>query len=277
MSDRRRAAGRVAAALAVAPLLVLPVWAAADAWRAPALWPQELGLRAAELVVDPATGLPGAVATSLFIGLATTTLAIALGWPVARLVADERGAARWALLLTLFLPLLVPPYAAGFGLTAWLLRLGLGGTVGGVVISHLFVVLPYVVLVLAAGFGRRTTALEEAAALLGAGWWQRLRLVTVPAVAPVLAVAALLGLVVSWGQYGTSLAVGGGRLTVPLVLLPFVGTDPQVAAALAIVFLLPPIVALVAVVRLLPASGEVGGRRGMGPEALRLSLLEEGT
>jgi hypothetical protein len=44
-----------------------------------------------------------------------------------------------------------------------------------------------------------------------------------------------------------SLAVGGGRLTLPLVLLPFVDRDPQNTASLAIVFLVPPLLALAAV------------------------------
>ena len=68
-----------------------------------------------------------------------------------------------------------------------------------------------------------------------------------PAVTRPLAVAALLGFVVSWSQYGTSLAVGGGRLTLPVVLLPFIARDPQLTAVLSLVFLLPPVLALTAV------------------------------
>ncbi len=61
--------------------------------------------------------------------------------------------------------------------------------------------------------------------------------------------AALVGFLVSWSDYGTTLAVGGGRLTLPLILLPFVGPDPQVAAAVALVFLVPPLLALLVVAR----------------------------
>jgi len=73
--------------------------------------------------------------------------------------------------------------------------------------------------------------------------------VTLPATAPTTALAGLLGFLVSWSQYGTSLAVGGGRLTLPVVLLPFVERDPQVTAVLALVFLVPPVVVLIAVRR----------------------------
>lgn len=78
--------------------------------------------------------------------------------------------------------------------------------------------------------------------MLGAGRLQRLRTVTLPTVAPVVAVAALLGFVISWSQYGTSLAVGGGRPLLPPVLLPFVGHDAQVASALSLLFLGPPLI-----------------------------------
>jgi hypothetical protein len=61
--------------------------------------------------------------------------------------------------------------------------------------------------------------------------------------------AALIGFLVSWSDYGTSLAVGGGRPMLPVVLLPFVGADPQVAATLALLFLAPAVAVLALAVR----------------------------
>jgi putative spermidine/putrescine transport system permease protein len=69
--------------------------------------------------------------------------------------------------------------------------------------------------------------------------------VTLPAVRPTLAAAAFIGFLVSWSQYGSSLAVGAGRPMLPLVMLPFIGSDPQVAAVLALLFLAPAVLALV--------------------------------
>lgn len=89
--------------------------------------------------------------------------------------------------------------------------------------------------------------LEAAGPLTSDTLWELREL---PAVTRPLAVAALLGFVVSWSQYATSLAVGGGRLTLPVVLLPFIARDPQLTAVLSLVFLLPPLLALTAVHRL---------------------------
>lgn len=56
--------------------------------------------------------------------------------------------------------------------------------------------------------------------------------------------ALALAFTVSWSQYATSLTAGGGTPMLPLVLVPYVRSDPQVAAVLTLVFLLPPVVAL---------------------------------
>ena len=106
------------------------------------------------------------------------------------------------------------------------------------------VLLGGVYVVLIAAFGPPLTALEEMGRSQGLGTLARFRLVTVPAVRPTLAAAAFLGFLVSWSEYGSSLAVGGGRPMLPVVLLPFVRSDPQVASAISLLFLAPAIAAL---------------------------------
>lgn len=238
----------VAVAVAV-PLLVLPLRAAADVWRAPDLVPQQLGSRGLDVLLSQGTRVVEAVSTSATVATASTALAVVLAWPAARALGRVRRSQRAVLLGMLALPLLVPPFATGSGMVVWLLRLGLADTMAGLVSAHLVYVLPYVVLLLAAAFDPEVKRLEEAAATLGATPLARSRLVTLPATIRPVSVAALVGFLVSWSDYGTSLAVGGGRLTLPLVLLPFVGRDPQVAAAVALVFLVPPLLALLVVAR----------------------------
>ena len=252
---RRRVLLTAAVAVYVAPLLALAVRAFADVWRAPAVLPQQWGVRGLAYVASPGASVSTAVTNSLIVAVLTTAVAFLLGWPAARRLATARPAVRRVLLITLATPLLVPPYAVGVGLTAWLLRLGLADHTVGLVAAHLVYVLPYVVLVLAPGFTVHVRRLEEQAAMLGAGRVRRLVQTTVPAVAPALAAAALLGLLVSWSQYGTSLAVAGGIPMLPVVLLPFVGSDPQIAAALSVVFLIPALLALLATARLARRGG----------------------
>jgi putative spermidine/putrescine transport system permease protein len=236
-----RAAATALGVVFAAPLVVLLVQAVADQWRAPALLPQQLGTRGLQVAISGDAG--SALVNSLQVAVATTAAALLLGWPAARALGDRRLRRPTPVLVLLAMPLLVPAYATGTGLAEWFLRLGLAGRLG-LVLAHLTVVLPYVVLVLASGFGERLADLEEMASTTGLSPARRLALVTLPAVRPTLAAAGLLGFLVSWSQYGLSLAVGSGLPMLPIVLLPFVGTDPEVAAALSLLFLAPAVAAL---------------------------------
>jgi putative spermidine/putrescine transport system permease protein len=235
------------AALFAAPLAVLPVQAVADAWRAPALLPQRLGVRGLQAAITGQAA--SALGNSLAVAAATTALALLLGWPAARALGGRRPRRPTPVLVLLAMPLLVPAYATGRGLAEWFVRLGLAGGRLGLVLAHLTVVLPYVVLILASSFGERLQELEEMARTVGLGTPRRLALVTLPTVRPTLAAAGLLGFLVSWSQYSLSLAVGSGLPMLPLVLLPFIRSDPQVAAALALEFLAPALAALAVAAR----------------------------
>jgi ABC-type spermidine/putrescine transport system permease subunit II len=237
----------VISAFVVVPLLILPIRALADIWRAPALLPQQWGSRGLNYLTSSGARIGEAITTSLVVALITTAVALAIGWPAARALSRLAPRSRALVLTVLAAPLLVPPFATGTGLVGWFLQLEIADRIAGLVAAHLIYVLPYVVLILAPAFGEELPRLEEAAATSGAGPWRRLTTVALPMTARPIAIAALLGFLVSWSQYGTSLAVGGGRLTLPLVLLPFVDRDPQLTATLSLVFLLPPLVALAAV------------------------------
>lgn len=244
-SERLRTVGAGALVVAfVAPIAIVAVRAFADVWRAPALVPQEFGVRGPSYVLSAGAGAWSALVNSVVVAVVATVIAVLLGWPAARTLGERRVGWTTPVLLVFAVPLLVPGYATGTGLAAWFIRLGLADTRTGLVLAHLVYVLPYVVLLLAPAFGTAVTELEEAAASLGAGRLRRVLSVTVPAVLPELATASLLGFLVSLSQYGTSLAVGGGLPMLPLVLVPFVQTDPQIASSLALVFLAPAVAAL---------------------------------
>jgi putative spermidine/putrescine transport system permease protein len=214
--------------LLTGPLLLIPAQAVADEWRAPSLWPQRIGMRGINRVMSDAM-LPDAIVNSVIVGCGAAAMAQA---------RPGRAA------LVVFSPLLVPPLVVGEGLQVWFLRIGLADTLFGVMVAHLVYVIPYVVLVLMPAFTGSLREREEAAAGLGAHRRHIWRLVTLPATASSVALAAALGFTVSWSQYGTSLGVGGGIPLLPLVLVPFVRSDVQIAAVLDLVFLVPPLLAL---------------------------------
>lgn len=247
----RRLLVAMLALAALLPVLTLAVRAFADVWRAPALLPQELGLRGLRYAVSAGAGVPQAALNSIVIALLATSAALVLGWPAARALAAASPRVRRALTIAIALPLLVPQFAAGAGLAEWFIRLGVSDTLFAVATAHLIYTLPYVVVVLAGAFSSELLELEEAAATAGAGPLQRLMLVSLPASRGALAIAAAMALVVSWSQYGTTLAVGGATTTLPVMLVPFAQSDPQIAATLSLLFLAPVLIALGALTRVL--------------------------
>jgi putative spermidine/putrescine transport system permease protein len=247
---RSRAVAGLLASLFTAPFAVLALQAFADSWRAPALLPQRLGLRGWHAVFGDGGGAIAALGTSLIVALLVTAIVLVLAWPAARVLGERRLRHPGPVFLVIAMPLLVPPLATGMGLSEWFIRLGLSDTLIGLVLAHVTVVLPYAVLVLLSGFGPALRELEQMAQTAGLDRAQRLAWVTLPAVSPVLVVASLISFLISWSQYGLSLAVGSGRPTLPIVLLPFVRSDPQIAAVLALLFIAPALAALVVTTRL---------------------------
>jgi putative spermidine/putrescine transport system permease protein len=266
------ALGTLAVALALGPIATLAVQALADRWFGSAIVPQQFGLRGVRrAIADPSIG--AAVRNSVIVALATVTIALALAWPAARALATD---GRRSLQIALLTPLLVPPLALGEGLAPWFLRLGFADTLGAIVLAHLVTVLPYVTLALVPAFTPQVLALEQTAAALGAGTAHRLRTVTIPAVRRHLLLALALGFTVSWSQYGTSLVIGGGVPMLPVVLVPFVRSDRQIAAVLDLVFLAPPLllVGLAAIVR---QPGEVDAQTGSTRRARRPTTADSTT
>jgi len=156
-------------------------------------------------------------------------------------------------LLVLFLPSIVPPLAIGMGLNVLLLRLGLAGSVAGVVLVHLVPVLPYAILALLGIVARYDEGYELQARTLGARPHQVWLHVALPMLWPGVAVAALFAFLVSWSQYVLTLLVGGGRvITLPILLFAAVaGGNPTSIAGLALLFAAPPVVAIALAVRAL--------------------------
>jgi putative spermidine/putrescine transport system permease protein len=240
-------------ALAAVPPLLLAAWSLARSWYWPALVPREWSLRAWAYVFSPAAEILPALTTSVVIALSVTALAVAVALPAARALALYEFRGKRAVLAVLLLPVVAPPLASTMGVHGLFLRYGLADTLPGVVLAHLTPAIPYATLMLAGSLAHYDADFEAQARTLGASRLAVWRHVTLPAIAPGLAVAASFAFLISWSQYLTTLLVGGGRVvTLPLALVAFQrGGDEAVTAALSLVFLAPTLAVFSAVARFL--------------------------
>jgi molybdate transport system permease protein len=208
------------------------------------------------------------VTTALALSLATTAVSlvmtVALGLPLAYILARRRFRLRWLLEAVVDLPLVVPPSVAGLGL---LLLLGRRGVLGGpleavgvevpfttlaVVLAQTFVSAPFFVRSARSGIEGVERDLEDAGRVDGASELRVFRHITMPlAAGPVAA-----GLVMSWaramGEFGATIMFAGnieGRTqTLPLVVYSeFQGGDLDAAIAASAILVLAALGVLVAV------------------------------
>ena len=181
--------------------------------------------------------------------LLTLLLALALGTPIAWLLARRRFPGRTLLDSLIELPMVLPPAVAGIGLlmafgrrgilgpTLASLGITIGFTTAAVVLAQLFVAAPFYVRAARAGFLAVDRELEEAARTMGASEWETFRHVTLPVALP----SFLGGAVMCWaralGEFGATIMFAGsfqGRTqTMPLAIYAALESDIDAALALA--------------------------------------------
>ncbi len=227
------------------PSIVLVLHAFTTRWFYPQLWPAEwTGAPFMRQLTNPQTRQ--ALTNSLLVAGVVTARSLLIALPAARTLGLRQFRGKELVLLLLGLPAIIPPIATGMGMNILFLRLGLGGSLPGVVLAHLVPVLPYTVFALTAVFARYDSGYEQQAATLGASPLRVLFRVTLPLIAPGLAVAALFAFLVSWNQYVLTLLIGGGRvITLPVLLFSVIsGGNVTSIAILSLLFAALPMVAI---------------------------------
>ncbi len=243
----RRVAGLVASALI--PLAVLGVFFVLPVW----------GMLSRGLFVDghldlgavlQVLGRPEiqrAVWFTLWSSTAGTTLALVLGLPAAYVLHRLHFPGRTALRAFLVVPFVLPTVVVGvafeqlIGRTGPLGFLGLDGTPAAIVAGLVFFNASVVIRVVGGAWESLDPRPAEAAAALGAGPWQVLRDVTLPALRPALVSAATVVFLFCATAFGIVLTLGGLRwssVETQIYLLTTNLLDLQGAAALSILQLL---------------------------------------
>ncbi|MFC8850151.1 MULTISPECIES: ABC transporter permease [unclassified Micromonospora] len=200
---------------------------------------------------------PG-VLTALRLSLLTATLAtllcLALGVPLAWVLARVRFPGRRLVRALVTVPLVLPPVVGGVALLLVFGRRGLLGgwldatfgitlpfTTAGVVLAEAFVAMPFLVIAVEGALRAADTRYEEAAATLGAGRWTTFTHVTLPLVAPGVAAGAVLCWARALGEFGATITFAGnfpGRTqTMPLAVYLALETDLEAAIVLSLVLL----------------------------------------
>jgi len=242
------------------PFLPLLIWSFAQGWYFPQLIPQWT-LQNWSTLFTTSTRVGQGFVQSLVIAVCSTGLALLVGMPAGRALGMMDFPGKGAIKLFLLLPIIVSPLATLMGIQFMLIRLGLSGTLMGVVLVHLLPTIPYITLVLSSVYANFDADYEIQARSLGASAWQVFRHITLPLIAPGVVVGALFAFLISWNEFLLTFFVGSGRVfTLPMVLFTALqGGNTGLTAAIAITSILPALVFLFFSSRALDDNAAIGG------------------
>ncbi len=195
---------------------------------------------------------------ALTLSLTTATLAtvvsLAIGVPLAWLLARTSFPGRRYVRALVTVPMVIPPVVGGVAL---LLAFGRRGVIGqhlydwfghqipftpvAVVAAQIFVAMPFLVISVEGALRGADTRYEEAAATLGATRAVIFRRVTLPTVMPGVVAGAVLCWARALGEFGATITFAGNlpgvTQTMPTAVYVAMQTDPASAIVLSLVLL----------------------------------------
>lgn len=212
--------------------------------------------------------------TSLELSLRTATvstlLCVALGGPLAVVLARSAVPGLRVLRSVVLLPLVLPPVVGGLALLYLLGRSGFAGyaldvafgvnlpfTTAAVILAQTFVAMPFLVVSLEGALRTGGERYEVIAASLGAPPWTVFRRITVPLVLPGLGSGMVLSFARCLGEFGATIAFAGSLqgVTRTLPLEVYLQREVDADAAIALSLLLV-VVAIVVIAVARPRSTE---------------------
>lgn len=219
-------------------------------------WRDLLSLLSAEMVIDT-------LWLSLISSVAAVVISLAVGVPLAWVLARSDLPGRSVVRGLVLLPMVLPPVVGGAVLLFALGRRGLVGaplervtgitlpfTTWGVIVAVSFVAMPLMVITVEGALRNLDPGFERAAETLGAGRWTVLRRVTLPMIAPSLVAGTALTWARALGEFGATLTFAGnlqGRTqTLPLAVFVALESDRDTAIALSLVMVVVSLAVLVA-------------------------------
>jgi len=251
-----------------APVLSLGIWSVALRWYWPHTLPQKIGfdywLQALGITKSLTLGAVNVVpAFLLSLGIAiivviiTMVIAIPAGYALAKLKIP--ALLKGIILILFLLPRAFPQQPVFLNLMLMFNKIGLTGTVFGVILVHLVVGLVFAVWITASTFSSIPPELEEAARSVGATRLKAFLKVTLPISAPGLIASAVFVFLTSMDEFTGTFFVGLPFVTtLPMTLYSASGSNIQFASVIAILLLIPSILFMILIQKFLKAE-HLGG------------------
>ena len=203
-----------------------------------------------------------ALRLSLLTSLISIIIVVAVGTPLARLLARSDSRLLRVIDHLVELPIILPPVVAGVALLMAFGRQGILGsplaalglnlpfTTAAVIFAQLFVAAPFYIRAAKLGFQSVAREYEDISQTLGVSPWGTFRRLTLPLAGP----SILTGIALAWAraisEFGATIMFAGNFIgktqTMPLAIMSAMETGLDTAVALAVLLLIGALLALTA-------------------------------
>jgi putative spermidine/putrescine transport system permease protein len=188
------------------------------------------------------------------IAVSVVVLSALVGVPAAYALARRTFPGKWAVMLLFLLPLLVPPMTFGVPLATVLYRVGLAGTMWGVIVANLVPCVPFTVILMIPFIEQIDPRVEAAARVFGAGTGRLFVHVLIPLLTPGILAATLLAMVRTVSMFELTFLTAGPSSQTLVVSLYYSVFAAGVRAgqsidAMAVVYMLNTLVWLLVALR----------------------------
>jgi putative spermidine/putrescine transport system permease protein len=199
---------------------------------------------------------------------AVVVLSALFGVPAAYALVRREFPGKRLVMLLFLLPLLVPPITFGIPLATMLYRVGLAGSLYGVIVANLVPTVPFVILVMIPFVDQIDPRVEAAARVFGAGTWRLFTTVLVPLLAPGILAALLLVLVRTIAMFELTFFTSGPTSQTLVVALYYAVSAAGIRSgqsidAMAVIYMVTTLIWLLIALRFVNPTQIVGrGRTG---------------
>lgn len=220
------------------PFIPLVINSFAYDFRWPRIIPKSATMRAFTYVFYENSNTYKAIFNTLIVATSVVVIDVLIALPAAFSLTRYEFKGKFLIKMILFAPIIIPSFTAVMGMYVVFVKLDLTESIYGVILAHILPTLPYMIKALMVSYDTLDAALEQQAAVLGAGPISRFIYVSLPHIIPGMVAGASITFLISISQYFLTFLVGGGKvITVAIVMFPFIsGGDNAIGSVYGVLF-----------------------------------------
>ncbi|MCL6444594.1 MAG: ABC transporter permease [Alicyclobacillus sp.] len=178
---------------------------------------------------------------SMQVGVAVVALSLLLGVPASLALTRGRFRGMRVFEALIAAPMIIPYIIFGISIYSLYLRIGLNGTLIGLIIAHTVLALPFVVINVSTSLRTFDVTLEQAAMSCGAGPWRTFWHVTLPIIRSGVMAGGIMAFAISWDEVVTAIFITSPSIqTLPVTMWSALRLDlsPVITAVSTILILI---------------------------------------